>query len=373
MSILEICMRRSIIMLIHVSVPVLPGRAGDSRMRANIVMLAICFCSFGSQGKAQQYLTQPQAGRLKPFLAMSECQPIVASVSNVISSEPSSPLISDDWANSADFSDPVHHGTVSRFDGSYDPFQLQLMPDGLLYGSYLAGPRESRLGTAVLSNSSGDDAWDTTLGGRVGIMRLGTVCSQQPEGWQLDVEGAAFPRLNAEHNADVDAADFRVGVPLTWRQGQWQFKAAFYHISSHVGDEFLVRNPSFQRINFSRNAIVLGTGYFASPELRLYAEVDFGFFNDGGSDPWWFQFGFDYAPSQPTGLRGEPFVAANALLREEVGFGGTLTMMTGWAWRADRSGHLFRVGLQYSDGHTSQFEFHDQSEQLLGIGLWYDF
>lgn len=254
-----------------------------------------------------------------------------------------------------------------------EPFRLQHMPDGLLYGSYLAGPRESRIGTAILSNSHGDDVWDTTLGGRVGLLRWGTTDPHKPEGWQLDVEGAAFPRLNAEHNADVDATDFRVGVPLTWRQDRWQFKAAFYHLSSHVGDEFLVRNPSFQRINYSRNAFVLGTGYFPTPDLRLYGEVEYGFFNDGGSEPWAMQFGFDFAPSQPTGLRGAPFLAANAWLREEVDFGGTFTLMTGWAWRSDRNNHLCRLGLQYADGHASQLEFHDQSEQLVGLGLWYDF
>ncbi|MCA9063104.1 MAG: hypothetical protein KDA96_08595 [Planctomycetaceae bacterium] len=61
------------------------------------------------------------------------------------------------------------------------------MPDGLLYGSYLAGPRESRIGTAILSNSNGDNVWDTTLGGRVGLLRWGTTDTHWAEGWQLDI------------------------------------------------------------------------------------------------------------------------------------------------------------------------------------------
>ncbi|MCA9063105.1 MAG: DUF1207 domain-containing protein [Planctomycetaceae bacterium] len=126
--------------------------------------------------------------------------------------------------------------------------------------------------------------------------------------------------MNADNNADVDATDFCFGVPLTYRQDQWQFKAAFYHLSSHVGDEFHVRNPSFQRINYSRNALVMGTGFFPSPNLRVYGEIEYAFDNDRGSEPWAFQFGFDLAPSQPTGLRGAPFLAANTWLREEVYF-----------------------------------------------------
>lgn len=68
-----------------------------------------------------------------------------------------------------------------------------------------------------------------------------------------------------------------------------------------------------------------------------------------------------------------PFLAANALLREEVDFGGTFTIMTGWAWRGDESGHLCRAGLQAVTGKTTQFEFHDRSETLVGLGVWYDF
>ncbi len=262
--------------------------------------------------------------------------------------------------------------------GGAGAWQVQHMPDGLLYSSYLAGPRESRMGTAWLSAANGaatggDAGWDITLGGRVGILRWGTTDPQWPEGWQLDIEGAAFPRLNLDEAADVDATDFRFGIPLTWRQGPWQTKLAYYHLSSHVGDEFIERNPTFQRTNFSRNAFVLGTGFFVTPDFRLYAEADYGFSTDGGAEPWWFQFGFDYAPAFPTGFRGAPFIAANALLREEVDFGGTFTLMAGWAWRADKSGHLCRAGLQYSDGHTSQLEFQRNSEQLIGFGVWYDY
>ena len=40
--------------------------------------------------------------------------------------------------------------------------------------------------------------WDSTLGARVGVLRDGTDNDLWPEGWQLDVEGAAFPRLSLD-------------------------------------------------------------------------------------------------------------------------------------------------------------------------------
>lgn len=251
--------------------------------------------------------------------------------------------------------------------------RLQWLPDGLLYSSYLAGPKEPRIGTAWLKDTKRNWVWDTTLGGRVGIVRLGSADSVVPYGWQLDIEGAAFPRLNLESASDLESADFRFGVPLTWRCGALQAKFAYYHVSSHVGDEFLERNPTYQRINFSRNALVFGVGYYLMPSLRVYGEADVAVTINGGAETWWFQFGFDYAPAYPTGPHGAPFVAMNALLREEVDFGGTFTTMAGWAWRGDQNGRLLRFGLQYTNGKTTQFEFFNQSEQLVGLGIWYDF
>jgi len=259
------------------------------------------------------------------------------------------------------------------FAAGEEPWGLQFLPDGLLYRSYLAGPREPRFGYEWLYDTH-REAWvnEVALGGRMGLLRFGNFEAESPEGWQVDIEGAAFPQL-AEGSLDLVAADFRSGIPLTWRRGPYQVKLAYYHLSSHAGDEFLLdAPPDFARINFSRNAFVLGAGYFPLPDLRLYGEIGYGFLNDGGNQPWEFQFGAEYRPSQPTGWRGAPFWALNAHLREEVDFGGSFTGEAGWAWRGPGSGHLLRLGVQYFTGHTRQFEFLGRSEDLIGLGIWLD-
>ncbi len=107
--------------------------------------------------------------------------------------------------------------------------------------------------------------------------------------------------------------------------------------------------------------------------LRLYAEAGWAFYTDGGTQPWEFQFGIDYSPAEPsTGLRGAPFVALNTHLREEVDFGGNLSLQTGWQWRS-QDGHLFRMGMQYVTGKSEQFEFFREHEDKLGLAFWYDY
>lgn len=248
----------------------------------------------------------------------------------------------------------------------------QLLPDGLLYKSYLAGQREPRLGSQWVQKRDYGWVWDSTLGGRVGVLRYGSTDDLYPEGWQIDIEGAAFPRLDAEHARDLIDADFRVGVPLTWRRGPWEAKLAYYHLSAHLGDEFMVTHPAVPRINYVRDCAVIGLGLHPHPDWRLYSEVGYGMYVDGGALPWEFQFGIEYSPLERSTIWGAPFAASNAHLRQENDFSGNFTVQLGWQWRG-ASGHLMRVGAHYFNGMSEQYQFYRDFEEQVGIGLWYDF
>lgn len=215
--------------------------------------------------------------------------------------------------------------------------------------------------------------WESALGGRVGIYRYGTPGARRPEGWQLDFEGAAFPRLDWEVHSDLEAVDFRVGVPITWRRGATAVKFGYYHISSHVGDEFLERNPGFQRRNYVRDALLLGVRQNLSDDVVVYGEVAVAPSPSGGAEPWEFQFGTEYSPVRYCDCRGVPFAAVNGHLREEFDFGGSLNVVAGWQWWSDVSDRRFRTGLQYYRGKSMQYSFFDKHEELLGVGLWLDF
>ena len=248
----------------------------------------------------------------------------------------------------------------------------QILPDGLMYKSYLAGNQEPRFASVWFYEKDYGWLWDVALGGRVGMLRYGTTDPLTPQGWQLDIEGAAFPRLDLEHGRELVSTDFRFGIPLTHRRGRWQSKFGYYHLSSHLGDEYMVRNNTFNRINYFRDCLVLGVGFFPNPNLRLYAEADWAFTTGGGAKPWEFQFGIDYSPAGPTGLRGTPFFAVNGHIREANDYGGNFTAQTGWQWRG-QSGHLMRVGVHYFNGMSDQCQFFDQHEEQIAIALWYDY
>ncbi len=258
-------------------------------------------------------------------------------------------------------------------DASYEQFYAwQLMPQGLIYRSYLAGAKESRFRSVWNRESSQGNIWDITLGGNVGLLRYGTRGSVRPEGWQIGIEGAGQVRLDIDEDRDVDAADFRFGIPMTWGDSIHQVKLAYYHLSSHVGDEFLLKHQGFQRLNYSRDVLVYGHSLYPLPDWRVYGEIGYAFYCDV-SEPWETQFGIDWSPDCSTGGRGAPFAAVNGHLREEVDFGGNLAVQTGWAWRRSPASGLFRIGVEYYNGKDDQFSFFNNSVEKFGGAIWYDY
>jgi len=253
------------------------------------------------------------------------------------------------------------------------PWTLQWMPEGLIYRSYMAGVKEPRFASVWSSEKDAGSVWDTALGGRLGILRYGTDDSVYAQGWQLDVEGGVFARLDPHGpSTPLIATDFRVGVPLTYGWGPWHFKFAYYHISSHLGDEFLLLNPGYPRINYVRDGVALGAGCYWTDALRVYGEVGCAIGTGGGAEPMEFQFGADYSPPHTTNW-GSPFAAVNTHLRQEVDFGGHIVLQAGWQWRNGASGRASRLGLQYFNGKHEQYEFYSDSENKLGWGLWVDY
>lgn len=269
-----------------------------------------------------------------------------------------------DWSGSHAYPPAAHSG---------ERWIWQALPDGLMYRSYIAGEKESRFGLSILNRQQSGTIWEVALGGRVGILRFGDTDTIRPQGWQLDVEGAAFPRLNQDQGQDLDLVDFRFGIPLTYRKGPWGFKIGYYHISSHVGDEFIERNPTFVRNNYVRDSFIMGFTYDIREDLMSYAEFGYAFGVSDGARPFELQFGLEWSPTKQRCVTSGPVVAANAHLREEVRMGGSINIIAGWQWRGARTSKTWRMGLQYYNGKSMQYELWEDNDTLIGLGMWYDF
>jgi len=297
-------------------------------------------------------------------LRVERFPPVVVASADEVLDPAVDPAIYNDLPTATAPSRPAKRGRES--------WTFQVLPEGLLYKSYMAGVKEPRFAAQWVSERTADWIWDIALGGRVGIIRHGTCDPLNPEGGQIDIEGAAFPRLDMGRHMDLVACDYRFGIPFTHALGRHHYKLAYYHISSHLGDEWMLLHPGTRRINYGRESMVVGYSFYPWPELRLYGEAAYAFGTGDYTGPWEFQFGVEYSPAQPTGLCPVPFVAVNGHLREEVDFGGNVVVQSGWLWRG-ATGHLLRMGMQCFVGMSDQYEFFDQYESKVGFGIWYDY
>ena len=78
------------------------------------------------------------------------------------------------------------------------------------------------------------------------------------------------PSPNINGGTALTNSDFYISIPLSFAADEWSFKLRVYHISSHLGDEFLVNHPGFVRVNPSFEAVDFFTSYQAWDFWRFY-------------------------------------------------------------------------------------------------------
>lgn len=260
--------------------------------------------------------------------------------------------------------------------GFGEPVGLQVLPKDLLYRSYLAGEKEPRFQSVWLNETGRGRVWETQLGGRVGVLGYGQYTKATPYAWQLQMEGGAQARIDPLKNSDLEAVDFRFGILSTWRIRSNAIKAGYYHISSHAGDEYLLRHlpgSGFVRLNYVRDSAIIGITHFLNDDSQIYGEVAYAAGAEGGAKPLEFQYGYQYTPLHAYGLKGAPYFAINGHTRQDFNWITSVNTVAGWQWRGEETKHLWRVGLQYYTGPAIQWEFAGRNETLCGGGLWFDY
>jgi hypothetical protein len=251
----------------------------------------------------------------------------------------------------------------------------QLLPEGLLYRTWIAGDKESRMQLLSLHDTvSNRQVMDSVLGGRVGLIRNGSVGGDDPQGFQIDLDGAVFARvLPDEPSTMLEGSDYRVGLTGTWREETTSWRTGYSHISSHIGDEFLLAFPTTQRLNYVRDSLLIGVSQDLTEDLRIYGEAAWAAGVSGGAEPLELQAGTEWTPTARSRWAGAPFVAVHGHYRQEQGSLVGVNTVAGWNWHGVRSGHRLKVGANYYHGPSLQYSFVDREENLIGGGIWLDF
>jgi len=129
------------------------------------------------------------------------------------------------------------------------------LPRGDVFCPLLADPKGQRSFLSYLRETSdnGDmDVGSVGIGDTFGLLRVGG--SKPGNGFQITAQGSVFAQFDLDAASyDLINADYLVGLPMTFRHNAFSARLRLYHQSSHLGDEFLLReeNPTFVRENIS--------------------------------------------------------------------------------------------------------------------------
>lgn len=197
------------------------------------------------------------------------------------------------------------------------------------------------------------------------------------------------PHPNVCGGSEMVNSDFYVAIPIAYAVNEWAFRFRIYHISSHLGDEFLVNHPQFincdgspkeVRVNPSMEVVDFFTSYQANRDLRVYGGVGYIFHSDETFplEPWYVEGGGEYNfwghKYHAQKLYGNFFVAVYFRLWEALGFPIDQSYMLGYEWsKIQGVGRKIRIVGEYRDGFSLEGQFMTCRVKYGAVRLIYGF
>jgi hypothetical protein len=180
-------------------------------------------------------------------------------------------------------------------------------------------------------------------------------------------------------SSDLINTDYVVGVPLSWRSGGWSTRVRLYHQSSHLGDEFLLGRPGFNRLNLSFEELEALVSYDYRWG-RLYAGGGYLVHREPASlDRNRVQWGVELrGPTIPSPILGRalagflvtPVLGADFKSFEELNWVINANVVGGIEWSRQGSSRRFRFLVNYYHGFNPYGQFFAQKVETVGFGFY---
>jgi hypothetical protein len=275
---------------------------------------------------------------------------------------------------------PVPPGAI-RPDGTPPPATAvtqgqggQVLPRSNLFEPLMADPRWPRFSAAYryyTDDPDVDHAGAVSFGETFSLYRNSVLGGR----WEVGFQAAVFSVFDMNSDSlDLVNADYWVGIPLSYRIGDFSILGRLYHQSSHLGDEFLLREgiDRSRRINVSYEAAEALASYDIGEEFRVYGGFSYLFDQDPSDlKPWGTQAGLEYESSD-TFANGQlrPVAGADLKFREESGWDMDLSIRAGVQLEsAFLNPRRIRLLAEYYNGSNPNGQFYSRKLEYVGFGV----
>lgn len=203
---------------------------------------------------------------------------------------------------------------------------------------------------------------------------------------QMGIEAGIWSVFNLDPQPNIGGGtalfntDFYVGIPFTYAVNKWAWRFRIYHESSHLGDEFLVNHPDFDRKNPSFEAFDIFFSYQAFGCLRFYGGPGIIIHSDDTfpMKNFYFEYGgearFLGNKIYYHKLYGTFFVATYWRNWQLNDFNMDGTYLLGYEWsKLQGVGRKIRIFAEYHHGYSSEGQFMNQRSNYWSVRMAWGF
>lgn len=245
------------------------------------------------------------------------------------------------------------------------------LPDGYLFGQLLADPRWPHFSLSYiysLDDKELGSASTANFGETLALYRNQAPFDGQ---WEFGIQGGVFSLFDLEaESKDLINADYLGGIFASYRTHDFSTILRVFHQSSHLGDEFLLRNRT-KRVNLSYEGAEALFSYRFFQALRLYGGGGY-LFDQEPSDlkPGRVQYGAEFESPWRYGSGAiRPILAANLQNEEENQWSTNISVRGGIQFENWQLGHRkLQLLIEYFKGHSPNGQFYNRKIETIGLG-----
>lgn len=259
---------------------------------------------------------------------------------------------------------------------------IWLPQNTLLFQPLIADPRQVMNAASLRINDDviGKHVGAVSFGDDFIIIRLKDVLLWHGD-MDLGFQAGIFTVFDLDHpEACLVNTDFFVGAMMTYAINKWSWRFRLWHLSCHLGDEFLISNPGFDRRNVSDEGVDVFASFQMNQAVRLYAGVGDILTRDREfpEKPFYLEWGAEIrvfgARNCYNKLYTQPFLAMHFRTWEEHDYDIDQTYALGVEWsKLQGVGRKFRVFFEYHNGYSKEGQFVRERANYFATKIEYGF
>ncbi|ANH78283.1 DUF1207 domain-containing protein [Candidatus Chlamydia sanziniae] len=257
---------------------------------------------------------------------------------------------------------------------------IWLPQNTILFAPLIADPRQVTNSIGIRFNEKviGNRVGSAIFGGDFILLRLFDI-SQWHGDLDIGIQGGVFSVFDLDHpESCMVNSDFFVSWIFGFVVDTWSFRLRLWHLSSHLGDEFILAHPNFPRFNLSDEGIDLFVSFRYRSHIRLYGGCGYIVNRDLSfpERPFYCEWGGEIRPFglREGNLHAQPIFAMHFRCWEEHHFGLDQTYILGMEWAKFQDvGRKIRAFLEYHQGFSKEGQFLHEPCNYYGFRLTYGF